>query len=113
MMNTHKNMQREPTGFHLEENQNKMPQNASAGQSLFSTLKFFYVLFCGTTPIIMNSFEFLYEKNIIVCGRRPKGTDSIGVGSFLQLMKTQSRVEHLASGRAVLSDKDSFQSRYA
>jgi len=35
------------------------------------------------------------------CGRRSKGTDSGGAGSFLQLMKAQEPVEHLAPGRAV------------
>jgi hypothetical protein len=67
------------------------------------------------TPLLAAKDKYINPDSPDVerCGRRPKGTDFIGVGSLMQLMKTQYRVEHLASGRAVLSDKDFFQSRYA
>jgi len=82
----------------------------AAGTGWIWTFKPFPASMISTVALTTTS---LTTSSRAVCGRRSKGTDSIGVGSFLQLMKTQSRVEHLASGRAVLSDKDSFQSRYA
>jgi putative transposase len=70
---------------------------------------------CHAYCLMNNHYHLVIETpdGNLCCGRRSKGTDFIGVGFFMELMKTQYRVEHLASGRAVLSGKDSFQSRYA